>query len=90
MSRIGRLPIEVPQGVAVTVTPHNVVEVKGPLGELKTPVDKNITVTVDNGHVLVKRQDDEKKNKAKHGLYRTLIANNIEGVTKGYTKELTA
>lgn len=89
MSRIGRLPIEVPQGVTVTVTPHNVVEVKGPLGELKTPVDKNITVTVDNGHVLVKRQDDEKKNKAKHGLYRTLIANNIEGVTKGYTKELT-
>lgn len=88
MSRIGRLPIAIPKGVSVNVTPENTVIVKGPLGELKTEVDKVIKVNVANDEMVLERSSEEKSVKAKHGLYRALIANTIEGVTKGYTKHL--
>jgi large subunit ribosomal protein L6 len=88
MSRIGRLPIAIPKGVTINVTPENTVIVKGPLGELKTEVDKVIKVNVSNDEILLERVSEEKSVKAKHGLYRALIANTIVGVTKGYTKSL--
>lgn len=88
MSRIGRLPIEVPKGVTVTVTPENVVIVKGPLGELSTAVDKNISVEVSSDTIIIARNSEEKKYKAMHGLYRALVANTVEGVTKGFVKHL--
>ncbi len=106
MSRIGRLPVEIPAGVTVTVTPDNYVTVKGPLGELKQflnvkgsytevvdGVKKEVAgnlveVEVKENLVHVTRKNDEKNVKAMHGLYRKLIANMVEGVTKGYSKTL--
>ena len=87
MSRIGNLPIELPEGVQITVA-DTVVTIKGPLGELTQEVDKRITVKEEEGSVIVSRATDEIKDKAFHGLYRSLINNMIEGVSKGYTKEL--
>ena len=88
MSRIGRLPVVLPQGVEVTVSPENLVTVKGPKGTLQRQIDKAITVKVENGHVVCTRESDEKEIKSKHGLYRKLIANMVEGVTKGFSKSL--
>lgn len=88
MSRIGRLPVVIPQGVEVTVSPENVVTVKGPKGTLTREIDKCITVKVENGHVVCTRSSEEKEIKSKHGLYRKLIANMVEGVTKGFQKGL--
>ncbi len=88
MSRIGRKEITVPAGVTVTVNDENLVTVKGPKGTLETKINKNITVTVDGAVVSVARADDERENRSLHGLSRTLIANMVEGVTKGYSKTL--
>lgn len=88
MSRIGRLPVVIPAGVTVNVTADNVVEVKGPLGALSQAVNKCITVTVANNEVICTRSDDVKEHRAMHGLYRKLIANMVEGVTKGFSKSL--
>lgn len=88
MSRIGRLPISIPQGVTVTVDNH-VVTVKGPLGELKQDYNKAINVAVENNEVVVTRTSEDKDVKAMHGLYRALINNMVEGVTKGFSKSLT-
>lgn len=88
MSRIGRLPLEITAGVTVTVDNDNVVKVKGPLGELSQKVDKSITVTIEGNVLHVLRHDEVKQHKAMHGLYRKLIANMVDGVTKGYQKEL--
>lgn len=88
MSRIGRLPIVIPKGVSVQLNSMNEVIVKGPLGQLTTPVDKNITVAIDKEHIVLSRSSEEKRYKAMHGLYRALIANTVEGVTKGYFKDL--
>ena len=88
MSRIGRLPVVIPQGVEVTVSSENVVTVKGPKGTLTREIDKCITVKVENGHVVCTRSSEEKEIKSKHGLYRKLIANMVEGVTKGFQKGL--
>ena len=88
MSRIGRLPVVIPQGVEVTVSPENVVTVKGPKGTLTREIDKCITVKIENGHVVCTRSSEEKEIKSKHGLYRKLIANMVEGVTKGFQKGL--
>ena len=88
MSRIGRLPVVIPAGVTVNVTENNVVVVKGPLGELSQKVDKNISVAVEGTEVHVTRHDEQKEHKAMHGLYRKLIANMVEGVTKGFQKAL--
>ncbi len=87
MSRIGRLPIEIPAGVDVTVDGSDV-KVKGPKGELSLTVASPIEVRIEDGSVLVTRPDDERASRSLHGLTRTLIANNIQGVTQGYTKGL--
>ncbi|MGQ0537975.1 MAG: 50S ribosomal protein L6 [Gemmatimonadaceae bacterium] len=87
MSRIGKLPIPVPNGASVTVD-GQAVAVKGPKGELQRQIHPELTVAVENGTVVVSRPSDEARHKALHGLSRTLIANMIEGVTKGYQKQL--
>ena len=87
MSRIGNKPIEIPAGVDVTVD-GSTVTVKGPKGTLTRTVHKNMTVTKDGAVITVTRPNDEKTNKSLHGLTRTLIANMVEGVDKGYSKEL--
>lgn len=87
MSRIGRKPINIPAGVTVTVD-DSVVTVKGPKGTLTQKVHPNMTVAVEGAEVLVTRPDDDKQNRSLHGLTRTLIANMVEGVTNGYSKEL--
>ena len=88
MSRIGREPITVPAGVTVTVAAGNVVTVKGPLGELTQTFASQITITQDGDKILVTRPNDEKENRALHGLTRTLLNNMVVGVTKGYEKKL--
>jgi len=88
MSRIGRAPIAVPPKVQVTWTDENLVTVKGPRGELSYKVDPVLTLQLEDGTISVTRPSDTKDHKAKHGLYRTLINNMVEGVTKGYTKRL--
>lgn len=88
MSRIGKLPVALPAGVTVSVDADNVVSVKGPLGELRQPVDKEITVKVEDGHIIVSRPTDTKNHKSLHGLYRALLANMVTGVSTGYKKEL--
>jgi len=87
MSRIGKSPITLPQGVEVKVN-DNVVTVKGKLGELSQKLTSGITFELEDGVITLTRPSDSKEHKAAHGLYRALINNMIEGVTKGYTKEL--
>lgn len=87
MSRIGKLPIQIPAGVTVTVK-DNVVTVKGPKGELVQQVNPDIQVSVDNGVLHVSRPSDDKEHRALHGLYRSLINNMVVGVSEGYKKEL--
>ena len=87
MSRIGKLPISIPAGVNVTIK-DNVVTVKGPKGELSQEIDPNISVKVEGSEIIVTRPDDEKQNRANHGLYRSLIQNMVIGVSEGYTKVL--
>jgi large subunit ribosomal protein L6 len=88
MSRIGKLPINIPAGVTVTVSNDNLVAVKGPKGELKQVVNPDITVEVKEGTVLVTRPSDEREHRSMHGLYRSLINNMVVGVSEGYHKEL--
>ncbi len=87
MSRIGKLPISVPSGVTITVD-SDFVTVTGPKGELKQFTMPGVTVTVEGDSVSVTRESDEWEHRSKHGLMRTLIANMIEGVTKGFEKKL--
>jgi large subunit ribosomal protein L6 len=87
VSRIGKAPVTVPAGVTVTVE-GAVVTVKGPKGTLSREISKDMTVTVENGALRVSRPSDERNHKALHGLTRSLINNMVEGVTKGYTKQL--
>lgn len=88
MSRIGLAPIEVPQGVEVTIGDGNVVTVKGPLGQLSEELKGELRVELKDGNIEVARENDQKQTKAYHGLYRSLINNMIEGVSKGYEKKL--
>lgn len=87
MSRIGRLPIEIPSGVTVAAD-GQVVSVKGPKGELALTVANPIEVKIEDSQVLVTRPDDERLSRSLHGMTRTLINNQIIGVTQGYTKDL--
>ena len=87
MSRIGKLPISIPAGVEVKVN-DNVVSVKGPLGELTQQVDPLIEVAVEDATIEVKRNGESKREKSMHGLYRSLINNMVEGVSKGYEIKL--
>ena len=88
MSRIGRAPITVPAGVTVDVAANNVITVKGAKGTLTYAAPAAMTVSVENGTVLVTRPNDAKENRALHGLTRTLINNMITGVSQGYAKKL--
>lgn len=88
MSRIGKLPIEIPAGVKLSVNDTNLVTVKGPLGELKQQVDPEVTLHVEGNTLTVNRPSDEKKHRAMHGLYRALIHNMVVGVSKGYEVKL--
>ena len=87
MSRIGKLPIPVPAGVTVEINGQDV-SVKGPKGELKLTISKPITASVEEGNVIVARPDDEAVSKSLHGLTRSLIANNVHGVSEGFSKAL--
>ena len=87
MSRIGKLPITLPKGVTVTFA-NNVVTVEGPKGELQQTVHPNIMVAIDNGVVPVARPNDDKENRAMHGLYRSLLNNMVIGVSEGYKQTL--
>ncbi len=87
MSRIGKNPVAIAEGVTVTIV-ENVVTVKGKLGELSQELKDGITVKEEEGSLIVERPSDSKPDRAKHGLYRSLLNNMIEGVSKGWTKEL--
>ena len=87
MSRIGRMPITIPQGVEIR-SEGEVVRVKGPKGELSSHIPPGITIEIDKGEVRFTRANDEPQQRAWHGLLRSLVANSVEGVTKGFTREL--
>lgn len=84
MSRIGKLPVSLPEKVSVEVLPGNVVKVKGPLGELSQKVDPCITVTVEGNEIKFTRPSDQPTHRSMHGLYRALVNNMVIGVSKGY------
>ena len=88
MSRIGKAPVAVPAGVTVSVGSDNVVTVKGPKGELKQPIDRDIKVEVKDSQIIVTRPTDQIRHRALHGLSRALVSNLVKGVTDGYTKKL--
>ena len=87
MSRIGKLPIEIPAGVTVDIN-DNVVTVKGPKGELKQAINPNITVEKEDNQIKVSRPDNNRESRAQHGLYRALIHNMVVGVSTGFKKEM--
>jgi large subunit ribosomal protein L6 len=84
MSRIGKAPISIPSGVTITVSEDNTVTVKGPKGELKQNVDSEMIISQEDGNLTVLRPTEQKRHKALHGLYRSLINNMVIGVTEGY------
>jgi large subunit ribosomal protein L6 len=88
MSRVGRLPVAIPSGVSVTVTPDNVVTVKGPKGQLVKGMSTKINIALENNSVVVTRNSDVKEERALHGLTRALINNMVTGVSQGYQKTL--
>ena len=88
MSRIGKMPITVPAGVEINIAESNVVTVKGPKGTLTRAFHPNMIINVDGAVATVSRPDNEKMNRSLHGLSRTLLSNMVEGVTKGFSKEL--
>lgn len=88
MSRIGRSPIKLASGVTVTVSPANEITVKGPKGELKREMDRDIKLEVKDGEILISRPTDQIRHRALHGLYRSLVANMVTGVTEGFKKQL--
>jgi large subunit ribosomal protein L6 len=88
MSRIGKMPIAISDKVTISVSPNNVVTVKGPKGEMSLPVDPDIKVNVGDGEVIVERPTEQKRHRAMHGLYRSLLNNVVVGVTEGYRREL--
>ena len=88
MSRIGKLPINLPDKVQVSVSPENVVEVKGPKGVLTTPMDRDMRLVQEDGILVVERPTEQKRHKAMHGLYRSIINNMIQGVNEGFKLQL--
>ena len=88
MSRIGRLPVAIPAGVTVDIQENNHVVVKGPKGTLERTLPAEMSIKLEDGHVVVTRPSDLKKMKALHGLTRTLIHNMVVGVTEGFEKKL--
>lgn len=88
MSRIGKAPIALPANVTIDVDGSNVVTVKGPKGELRQKINPDISVKLEEGEIQVTRPTDQKRHRAMHGLYRSLVANMVTGVSEGYVKEL--
>jgi large subunit ribosomal protein L6 len=88
MSRIGKQPVVVPSGVTVAVSKDNMLSVKGPKGELKQEIDRDITIEIKDGQVLFTRPTDQIRHRALHGLYRSLVDNMVRGVTEGFKKNL--
>lgn len=88
MSRIGKKPVVIPAGVTVSVAADNIVTVKGPKGELKQAIDRDIKVEVKDGNVEIGRPTDQIRHRAMHGLYRSLVSNMVKGVTDGYEKKM--
>jgi large subunit ribosomal protein L6 len=88
MSRIGKQPVTIPNGVTVTVGKDHTITVKGPKGELKQPIDRDIAVEVKEGKVYLNRPTDQIRHRAMHGLYRSILSNLVKGVTEGYQKKL--
>ncbi len=88
MSRIGKQPVVAPGGVTISVGKDNVVTVKGPKGELKQAIDRDITVEVKDGHITFTRPTDQIRHRALHGLYRALVSNMVKGVTDGFERKL--
>lgn len=88
MSRVGKAPISIPQGVTIDISKGNLVTVKGPKGELKQQVDPDLSIEIEDGSLTVSRPTNQKRHREVHGLYRSLINNMVEGVSQGYTKEL--
>jgi large subunit ribosomal protein L6 len=88
MSRIGKKPVVLGSGVTATVTAANELIVKGPKGELKQAIDRDIKIVMEDGQILVERPTDQIRHRALHGLYRSLIANMVTGVTTGFKREL--
>jgi len=88
MSRIGKKPVTVPSGVTASLNKDNVLTVKGPKGELKQAIDRDITVEIKDGSIVFGRPTDQIRHRALHGLYRSLTSNIIKGVTEGYTRKL--
>ena len=88
MSRIGNQPVEIPQGVNISKDKHNILTVKGPKGELTQKVDHDLEIDIQDKELVIKRPTDQKRHKMMHGLYRALVANMVEGVSKGYEKKL--
>jgi len=88
MSRIGKLPVNLPKGVTVNISDANVVSVKGPLGELNQSISKDIKVEVVDNTIVLERPSESKNHKSLHGLYRALLANMVVGVSQGFKKEL--
>jgi large subunit ribosomal protein L6 len=88
MSRIGKQPVILPKGVTVTVSSDNVLTVKGPKGELKQTIDRDIKAEVKDDHLVLTRPTDQIRHRALHGLYRALLQNMVKGVTDGYKRQL--
>ncbi|MBY0348879.1 MAG: 50S ribosomal protein L6 [Hydrotalea flava] len=88
MSRIGKQPVILPKGVTVTLGKDNVITVKGPKGELKQAVDRDIVIEISDTEVNLKRPTDQIRHRAMHGLYRSLVSNMVKGVTEGFRKDL--
>lgn len=88
MSRIGKVPIPIPSGVQITISPEMTATVKGPKGEMQVPTLGNVTLKIEDGNLLVLRHSDNQQDRAFHGLYHRLITNAITGVTEGYRKNL--
>lgn len=88
MSRIGKKPVTLVKGVTATISPANEFILKGPKGELRQTIDRDITIKVEADQILIERPTDQIRHRALHGLYRALIANMVEGVTNGFKREL--
>jgi large subunit ribosomal protein L6 len=88
MSRIGRLPVEIPQGVDFNIGEENLVTVKGPKGQLIQKMHKDMLITIEEGKIIISRPSDEKLHRSLHGLTRSLVNNMVEGVSKGFEKTL--
>ena len=88
MSRIGKKPVVLPSGITVTVGSDNIVTVKGPKGELKQTIDRDIKIEVKDSQILISRPTDQIRHRALHGLYRSLLSNMVKGVAEGYKRQL--